>query len=118
MIISDFIKPEKGNQLVIVKLNYTGKIGTKWVLRPTDFVAMYDFGISIYTIPSTSIKLGNSWITNEFDGKYGNMSVSLDVKSDVVKNDLEVLFKLPNTITDFSVMSRTLSSLGNISFTK
>jgi hypothetical protein len=116
-VFRNIIKAGKGNKLVVVKLSYTGKISTKFILKPNDFIAMYG-DIAIYMVPSICVGSKGTWITNEFEEKLGLMKITIDVTPDLTKNDLDVLFKLPETISAISVMVKTLSSLGNISISK
>ncbi len=114
LVFDNVIKPEAGMQLVVVKLNYTGKIATKFIVRPNDFVAMYgDF--SVYMVPSIAVGPGGSWISNELEQKLGKMSLTINVVAGLNKDEMNVAFKLPKTVNDFSVMSKTISSVGNIS---
>jgi hypothetical protein len=114
VVFHNVIKPVAGMQLVVVKLSYRGENATKFILRPNDFVAVYG-DISVYMITSIAVGPGSSWITNEFEESSGKMSVVIDVIPGINKDGIQVAFKLPKTITAFSVMSKTISSLGNIS---
>lgn len=109
---SNVIKSGEGKQLVIVQLSLNGKKSTKFRLNPTDFVAI-NGDSTIYLYNSIAIGLGDSWITNEFES-LGNMNVTVPIEAGINVKILSVAFRLPKSVKNISVMSKTVASIGQI----
>ena len=112
-ILGKTLKPEDGYMLVTVKLRISSDTDNEFTLRPNDFVAVYGTHV-IYMTQSIATGIGQGFISDEFEDSLGKMSLTVNSTSETRNDQLSVVFKMPKDIKTFSIMAKTISSIGNL----